>query len=81
MSLDTDARANAPAQLPLQFVNIEITPIVGGRLSVAMQATLLDETELEFVGQDLAYQQVDTLDDALAIIREHIGPLAAPSAQ
>ena len=43
MSLDIQARANAPAPLPLQFVNIEITPLIGGELSVVMQATLLDE--------------------------------------
>jgi hypothetical protein len=80
MHLDS-AAATPGAPLPLQFVSIEIVPIVGGRLSVAMQATLLDENDLEFVGQDLAYQHVDTLDDALTIIREHVGPLAAPTAQ
>jgi hypothetical protein len=80
MSLDIPARANAPAPLPLQFVNIEITPLMGGELSVVMQATLLDEQELEFVGQDLAHRQVATLDEALAIIRENVAPLAFPRA-
>jgi hypothetical protein len=71
MSLDTAAGTKAPASLPLQFVDIEITPIVGGRFAVAMQATLLDEERLEFVGEDLTFQQVDTLDEALAVIREN----------
>ena len=77
MSLDTTPSATAPAQYPIQFVNIEITPLLGGQYSVAMQATLLDEDELEFVGQDLANERVATLDQALAIIRENIAPLAA----
>ena len=77
MSLDIQARAKAPAPLPLQFVNIEITPLVGGELSVFMQATLLDEEELQFVGQDLAHERVATLDAALAIIRDNVASLAA----
>ena len=37
---------------------------------------MLDEEELEFVGQDLAHERVDTLDEALAIIRENVASLA-----
>jgi hypothetical protein len=51
-------------------------PIAGGRFSVAMQATLLDEDELAFVGEDLAHEQVDTLDQALAVIRQNVAALA-----
>ena len=75
MSLDIAAGAKAPASLPLQFVNIEIMPLLGGQLSVVMQATLLDEEELEFVGQDLANAHVDTLDQALAVIRQSVAAL------
>lgn len=78
MSLDTGARADAPAPHPIQFVNVEITPLIGGQYSVVMQATLLDEEQLEFVGQDLANERVGTLDAALAVIRENVASLAAP---
>jgi hypothetical protein len=77
MSLDSPAGAKPPAPLPLQFVNIEITPIVGGKFAIAMQATLLDEEQLEFVGEDLAHAHVDTLDEALAVIRQNVGVLHA----
>jgi hypothetical protein len=77
MSLDIPTGANAPAPTPLQFVNIEITPLMGGHYSVVMQATLLDEEELEFVGQDLANAHVDTLDEALAVIRQNVAALNA----
>ena len=76
MSLDIQASAKAPVPLPLQFVNIEITPLTDGEFSVVMQATLLDEQELEFVGQDLAHERVATLDEALAVIRANVAGLA-----
>jgi hypothetical protein len=80
MSLDTSAGATAPPPLPLQFVNIEITPLLDGQYAVVMQATLLDEDQLEFVGQDLASAHVATLDEALAVIRANVGSLAAAHA-
>jgi hypothetical protein len=45
----------------------------GGQLSVAIQATLLDEANLEFVTEDLGHEHVDTLDQALAVIRSNGG--------
>ena len=79
MSLDITAGAKSSAPLPLQFLNIELTPLVGGEFAVNMQATLLDEEALQFVGQDIAYERVATLDEALAVIRQNAGVLAAAS--
>jgi hypothetical protein len=76
MSLDNESRAKAPAPFPIQFVNIEIMPLIDGRYSVFMQATLLDEQQLEFIGEDLAHESVATLDEAMAIIRQNVTPLA-----
>lgn len=81
MTFDTAAGTTAPAPLPLQFVSIEITPIIGGRFAVAMQATLLDEDQLEFIGEDLANAHVATIEDAIAIIRENAGILNVASRQ
>lgn len=77
MSFDRAAGSKAPAPLPLQFVHIEITPIVGGKLAVAMQATLLDEQELQFIGEDLAHAHVNSIDEALALIRQNSAVLKA----
>jgi hypothetical protein len=79
MSLEIAAPSNAPAPLPLQFVDIKITPLMGGQFAVAVEATLLDEDKLEFVGQDLANAYVDTLDEALAVIRKNVAVLNLPS--
>jgi hypothetical protein len=75
MSFDTAAGKSAPAPLALQFINIEIAPLMSGRLSVAIQATLLDESELEFIGEKLVQTSTDNLDGAIAIIRESTGIL------
>jgi hypothetical protein len=78
MNLEIAADAIPPASSPVQFVHIEITPIIGGQFSIVMQATLLDEQELEFVGQDLANARVDTIDEALALIRSNVAVLNPP---
>ena len=70
MSLDTAAGARAPAPLSLQFINIELSPLAGGRIGIAIQATLLDQEELEFIGQDLAQASADNLDEVIAVIRD-----------
>jgi hypothetical protein len=77
MSLVSSTGTTAPAHSPIQFVNIELTPIVGGKFAVAMQATFVDEENLEFVGQDLANAHVETLDEALAVIRQNVAVLSA----
>ena len=79
MSLDISAGEDPPAPYPLQFIHIEITPLIDGKYSVAMQATLLDEEQLEFIGQDLAHEHVKTLDEAMTIIRRNVAPLTALS--
>jgi hypothetical protein len=76
MSFDRSSGDSAPAPLPLQFVHIEIAPLMGGAFSVAMQATLLDEQDFQIVGQDLAHEQVRTLDEILAVIRNNVGVLS-----
>jgi hypothetical protein len=75
MSFDIAAGAARPAPLPLQHITVQLTPVAGGRLSVAMQATLLDEEELEFVGEDLAHANVSTIEEALAVIRDNAAVL------
>ena len=80
MSLDVPAATPPSAAHPIQFVHIEIAPLIDGQYSVDMQATLLDEADLQFVGQDLTHQRVATLDEALTIIRDNMAPLAMPRA-
>ena len=82
--MNVDIAAGAKSRrlpFPIQYVTAEITPLIGGQFSVVMQATLLDEEELEFVGQDLANAHVDTLDEALAVIRANVTALNPPPSE
>jgi hypothetical protein len=72
MHVDIAAGKTAGTALPLQFVSIEIMPLAGGDFSVAMQATLLDEDALAFVGEDLATERVGTIEQVLAVIRQNV---------
>lgn len=65
-----------PRQIPpIQFYAVEITPLAGGRLFVGVGATIceeIDETDFELVNMDMASARVDTIDQALAVIRDAV---------
>jgi hypothetical protein len=48
-----------------------LTPLIDGRLSVGVMATLCED-DGEFEGMDLGSHRVASLDEALAVIREAI---------
>jgi hypothetical protein len=77
MHTDTSAISQtAPRQFPpIQFYAVEITPLAGGRLFVGVGATIceeIDETDFELVNMDMASARVDTIDQALAVIRDAV---------
>jgi hypothetical protein len=58
---------------PIQFYSVEITPLADGQMSVGMSATIcepVDEGDFELINMDMASTRVDTIDQALAVIRE-----------
>ncbi len=66
--------AATPKIPPIEFLRIELSPLSGGRLCVAVRATTVDEPEpecFELVEQELASDQVPTIDAALALVSEH----------
>jgi hypothetical protein len=75
--LQTNAEAvdhgRPPTHPPIQFYSVEITPLADGRMSVGMSATICEpvhEDDFELVSMDMASTRVDTIDQALAVIRE-----------
>lgn len=72
-NLDAADHGRPPNLLPIQFYSVEITPLADGRMSVGMSATIcepVDEGDFELVNVDMASTRVDTIDQALAVIRE-----------
>jgi hypothetical protein len=58
---------------PIQFYSVEITPLADGQMSVGMSATIcepLRDGDFELVSMDVASTRVETVDQALAVIRE-----------
>lgn len=52
----------------LQYVSIELTPVLGGQMFVGIVATLC-EREGELESMDLGAERLASLDDALAFVR------------
>jgi hypothetical protein len=72
-SLDAADHGRPPNFPAIQFYSVEITPLAGGQMSVGMSATIcepVDEGDFELVNMDMASTRVDTIDQALAVIRE-----------
>jgi hypothetical protein len=72
-SLDAADHGRPPNFPAIQFYSVEITPLADGQMSVGMSATIcepVDEGDFELVNMDMASTRVDTIDQALAVIRE-----------
>ncbi len=72
--LDTDARAAAPAfpKIPnLEFLRVQLSPALDGHIFVALTATVVDDQEPELLDQEIAFNNVATIDDAIALIGQH----------
>jgi hypothetical protein len=64
-----------PRPPPIQFYAVEITPLADGCVFVGVGATIcepVDDDGFELVNMDVASARVDTIDQALAVIREAV---------
>jgi hypothetical protein len=64
-----------PRPAPIQFYSVEIMPLPDGRMSVGIGATIcetVDDDDFELVNMDVASARVDTIDEALAVIRQAV---------
>jgi hypothetical protein len=74
--LDIHTRASAgrtPSVIRgADFLRMELSPQIDGKLLVALTATTVDEDEPQLLDQEVACERVDTLDDVIALIRTHV---------
>jgi hypothetical protein len=56
----------------LQFVSFQVAPVADGGLCVSSASTLLDEVNLEFVGEDIETIRCANVDEALRAIRQNL---------
>lgn len=57
----------------IQFFSIDLSPIADGRFAVGIVATIC-EREGELEGMDFGSHRVDSIDEALTIIRSAVQP-------
>jgi hypothetical protein len=65
---------------PMQFYSVEIMPLSDGRMSAGVGATFcetVDDDDFELVNMEMASAGVDTIDQALAVIREAVASTMA----
>ena len=71
-----DIRAGAPAKNtpapPIEFVTIQLMPLVDGMISVSLKSTVFDEKELDLIDEEVADERVASLDQLFAVIRSHV---------
>ena len=70
-----------PCALPdLEFLRIELAPLIDGEILVSLTATTVDEEEPQLLDQEIASVRVSTIDELLTLIRTHvrIGPVRKP---
>ena len=72
-ALSDASRRNLRPDL-IQFFSIELSHTADGRLAVGILATIC-EHEGELEGMDLGFHRVNSIDDALAVIRDAVTPL------
>jgi hypothetical protein len=73
--MQIDIQAGAPparTSPPIEFIRIELAPLAQGGVSLLVKSTVFDETELDFLDQEIATGRVNSLDEAFALIREHV---------
>jgi hypothetical protein len=71
------ATSQAPPTSPIQFYSVEIMPLSDGRVSVGIGATIceaVDDEDFQLINMDVANARVDTIDEALAVIRQAVAP-------
>ena len=85
--LDIHTRASAGREPSViqgaEFLRMELSPQIDGKILVALTATTVDDEEAQLLDQEIACERVNTLDDVVALIRAHvrIGQAAALPSQ
>lgn len=63
----------------VEFVRIELAPLIDGKIFVSLTATTVDEDEPQLLDQEIASSHVSTMDEVLALIRTHVSIGSVPS--
>jgi len=79
LDIQTGAQAPPHPTPPIEFVTIQLMPVVQGGVSVSLKSTIFDETDLDLIDQDIAHERVTTIDELVGLIRAHVRIGCQPS--
>ena len=73
-------RGDAAAALAhIEFLRIELAPLMGGEILCSLTATTVDEDAPQLLDQEIASSHVANVEDVLALIRTHVRIGSAPN--
>ena len=55
-----------------EFLRVELSQLADGNVLVALTATTIDSEEPQLLDQEIASERVASIDDVLALIRQHV---------
>jgi hypothetical protein len=56
-----------------------MAPLSSGRIHISMTAVTVDEEEPQLLDQEIVRHHIETIDDLLSLIREHVCIAPAPA--
>ncbi len=72
LEIQNGARAKGATAPPIEFVTMQLMQLRDGSIGVSMKSTIFDEEELELIDQDIADDQVVSLDQLFELVRSHV---------
>jgi hypothetical protein len=70
--MESSAPAMPITRKAIEYYTIELARLADGKLSVSITGTTVDEEEPQLLNQEIASQNVPTLDEALVLIKEGV---------
>ncbi len=56
----------------VEFLHIELASLANAKISVVVTATTVDEEEPQLLNQEIAAEQVTTIDEAIDLVARHV---------
>jgi hypothetical protein len=79
-----NAIGGAPAAVvrtAVEFFTIELAHMADGNIFVSLTATTVDEEEPQLLNQELVSSRVPTIEEALALVADHVRAVSHPADQ
>jgi hypothetical protein len=77
--LDIHGRSSAAPASPLEFLRVDLSPLIDGSVFVALTATMLDPDEPQLLDEEVASKNITSIDQLMELLRTHVRISAQPA--